>query len=189
MRKVLIVVGWIILGGVLSIPLYSLSTTVLWKRIDYFPFPVNQLLALKPFGKEFLVVTSTNEIYKISYPCLEGQQCWEKSDYIPSLIEGEYFDDESYGYIEYSIGEGECDTDHKITPLFGKKIAMCITSVAIAESFYIVSLVLTDTQELWIWDKPWVSPYTLMNNIFMSLCLGSSIGFSIGLLLVIRTKS
>jgi hypothetical protein len=86
---------------------------------------------------------------------LEEQLCWEKTEVIPLLNLGEYLDEEAHEYIEYSIGEGECETYHNITPLFGKKIVICLTSVAKAESF----------------------------------CLGSSIGFSIGLLLVIRTKS
>ena len=60
MRKLQIVVAYIILGAVVSIPVYSFSTKVWWKRIGYFPFPVNQLLALNPFGKEFWVKRSVH---------------------------------------------------------------------------------------------------------------------------------
>ena len=188
MKKILTVVGCIILGAIVSIPLYNLSTRVWWKLIDYFRFPVDKLLALKPFGKEFWVETPENEIYKITYPCLDRQSCWEKSEDIPSLTVGEYLDEESHEYIEYSIGDGKCDTSHNIAPLLGKNMVGCVTSVVRAESFYIVSLALTDTGELWIWDKPWVSPYTEMENIVSSLCLGTTMGLLVGIALASRNK-
>lgn len=125
---------------------------------------------MKPFGKEFWVETSENEIYKIIYPCLSAQACWEKSVDIPSNItEG--------NYLDLKISDGGCNNGNFVYPLF-HKIMTCLTSRTFAAdaSPWTVSLALTDDNKLWIWDKPWESPYTVLSVVVSSAVIGIMIG-------------
>jgi hypothetical protein len=131
---------------------------------------------MKPFGAEFWVETTENEIYKITYPCSKQQSCWEKSDNIPTdLTDG--------NYVDYKTSSDQCENDSFVYPLF-HKIKMCITSTTFAaDAAWKVSLALADNNKLWIWDQPWVSPYTEMSSIFASMVIGAIIGILVGILL------
>ena len=44
-----------------------------------------------------------SEIFKITYPCLENQACWETSADVPPVpINGMYVDEDAHEYIIYS---------------------------------------------------------------------------------------
>ena len=183
-HKILIVVTSIVLGGFLMNQIRSYSERTTWERIDYFPFPIENLLVVKPFGKEFWIETKENFTYRIIYPCLEGETCWGASDDVPTNpLNGDYIDEEIHEYLHYDKREGSCGEYNDSS--FPGKIKTCITSTALAESFYVFSLVLTDKNELWVWDNPWESPYTVMENIATSVCVGGFIGFIVSLLGVI----
>src|SRR5574341_1000335 len=176
MKGALIFLCFLILGPILGCLVsgfwYSGANTF-WKPIDYFPFAVNKLIAMKPFGKEFWVETSENEIYKVAYPCLDGQTCWEKSADIPSdLAEG--------NTISYKTSNNRCENDNFVYPLHA--IRTCITLVVPGESPWTTSLALTDNNKLWIWDKSWKSPYTELVGMVSSMFLGGMIGFLAGAL-------
>ncbi len=179
MKKVGIFLLFLILGPIFGCILsgfwYSGANTF-WKPIDYFPFAVNKLVAMKPFGKEFWVETNENEIYKITYPCLNGQTCWEKSADVPS--------DPTQGMIVgYKVSNNKCETDNFVYTLF-YAIKTCVTIFVPQESPWTTSLALTENNKLWIWDKPWESPYTALSAIASCVVIGIIIGLFVGILLL-----
>jgi hypothetical protein len=187
MKKILIIVVSVVLGAILTSFVDDITEGIKWKRLEYFSIPVDKLLAMKPFGREIWVGTDKGEIYKLVYPCQDVEPCWEKTEDYPILLNGDYVDEEVHEYIEYDVSSGHCPSTVDVGSLPGE-IKTCITSIALAESFYTVSLVLTENHELWIWDDPWVSPYTVIENTLALMCVGSIIGLFIGIFLASNFK-
>lgn len=181
MKKLLIIIVFTVLGAVALNLLVSFFSQVRWQRLDYFPHPVEKLLAVKPFGWEISIETEVGDIYKIVYPCLENQDCWELSSGFPVLEVEWYFDNEINQFVSYYVRYGECERYNNLVGVFRGEIHTCITSVAMAESFYVVALVLTEENELWIWEKPWVSPYDQMRDFASMLCIGALLGLLAGM--------
>jgi len=50
-----------ILGSVISVFWFS-GGNVFWKPINYFPLPVENVLAMEPFGKEFWAKANDHQI-------------------------------------------------------------------------------------------------------------------------------
>ncbi len=185
MRKILIfltcLVAFPIVGSLLCTFWYSGANTF-WKQIDYFPHPVKSIVALKPYGTEFWVETTNNEIYHITYPCLKDQTCWIKADNVPSNMLAAY-------PVDYNISNNKCENNNYVYPLF-HKITMCITSATHApDATWTVSLALTLSKTLWIWDKPWESPYTVSASLVLSIIIGLSIGLLTGIFFITFNSS
>lgn len=178
-KHVLIILCFLILGSILSCGLsvlwYSGANTF-WKRIDYFPYPVKKIIALKPFGKEFWVETIENEIYQITYPCLEVGICWKRSENVPS-------DPTDGQFIDYKVSNDRCKNNNFVYPL-PHVIKMCVTSVVFGEALWTTSLALTNNDKLWIWNKAWIPPDTMLLSIVASTIFGLIIGLLVGLFLI-----
>jgi len=179
MKRAIIFLGCLVLGPVLGCFLsgtWNTGGSTFWKRIDYFPYSLKTIIAMKPFGREFWVETTENEIYQITYPCSKDQICWMKTDTIPSdssISDGEP--------VDYNISDNKCENDNFVYPLF-HKITMCITSATHApDATYTVSLALTSDNKLWIWDNPYRDPFSVMTNILLVTIVSTVIGFFTGL--------
>lgn len=184
MKKTLIFISCLILGSVFGC-LFSIflnaGGNTFWKPIDYFPHPVEQIIAMKAFGGEFWVETTDNDVYQITYPCPSKQDCWELSDEIPTdLTEGEF-------WVDFLASNNKCENHNFVYPLFDK-INSCYTSVVNAESFYTTSLALTNKNKLWIWNKPWKTPNTTFTFFIQATIVGAIIGIFVGLFLTERSK-
>lgn len=159
----------LVLGCLLS-GWWATGGNIFWKPIDYFPFPVESVVSMEPFGHEFWVKSTDNQIYHIVYPCENGQVCWDHMDVLP---------ERDLAFFGYKITENACENDSIAYPLF-RKIKSCITSIVPNQSLWIVSLALTENGKLWIWQKPWDSPYNVLANmvgaIFVSVIIGLVIG-------------
>jgi hypothetical protein len=178
MVKATIISGLIILGVIfgclLSFALLSGADTF-WRPIGYFPFPVSKILAMKPYGAEFWVETIQNDTYKITYPCTQGQMCWQKSNDIPTdMTDG--------NYVDYKVQSGACENDNFVYPLF-RKIDMCVTSITYNEANWTASLAVDDRHKLWMWNRPWVTPDESMGRILVLMSVGATIGAGVGIYL------
>jgi hypothetical protein len=182
-KKFIIVLVTIFLGGIAGIFFWFYSERTIWHRLEYFPYPVEDLIYLKPFGKEFWVEGLDGEIFKITYPCLENKDCWETSTDVPPVPNnGMYVDEDVHEYINYSkSNDGTCKSN---SSLFPGILLSCISSTAGNESLYIFLLGLNDKNELWVWDQPWESPYNTIEKVQSSICLGSLAGLFMGLILI-----
>jgi FtsH-binding integral membrane protein len=149
-----------------------------WRPIDYFPLPVESVLIMEPFGHEFWVKSDDNKSYHIAYPCENGQLCWNEIDGLPEV---------DISYVSYKVTENTCENDTIVYPLL-HKIKSCITSIVPNESPWMVSLALTDDHRLWIWQKPWNSPYNDLAFIVSSVFRGALIGLLVGIYLAWRIK-
>ena len=159
-----------------------------WKQIDYFPYPVETILTLQPYGNEFWVTTTDNDIYHVLYPCLGTEACWQKDDIIPDVVPSD----------KYIVSDGKCTTDYFIYPLF-RGIKTCVTSTEFAETPqtasvnsvtnpWRVSLALTDDNTLWIWQKPWNFPDRVLAYKVFFTFLGLLMGWIVDSLLTRRIK-
>ena len=122
MKKMLIFITCLVLGPMLGCFLSGTwhdGANILWKPVDYFPHPVKNIMLVKPYGKEFWVETTENEIYQITYPCSKDQICWAKADNIPTEIQDGYPSD-------YKVSNNKCENSHFVYPLL-HKITMCVT--------------------------------------------------------------
>ena len=158
-----------ILGCLLS-GFWAEGGNTFWKPIDHFPLPVEDVLLMEPFGREFWVKSNDSKIYHLVYPCGDGQECWDQIDVVPEI---------DLSYIDYKVTENACENDSIAYPLL-RKIKSCITSIVPNESPWVVSLALTEDHKLWIWQKPWESPYNVLADmigaVFASVILGLIVG-------------
>jgi hypothetical protein len=180
MKRALIFLGCLILGPALCCFIsgtWHMGGNTFWKPIDYFPYSVKTLIAMRPFGGEFWVETTENETYQVAYPCSDSQSCWTKSQ----EISADLFNEE---YVDYKVSNNRCENNNFVYPLF-QKIRTCITSTTHApDATYTVSLALTEDNTLWIWDNPYIDPFTVMINVILSTIAGGLIGYIIGIVLV-----
>ena len=151
---------------------------IFWKPINYFPLPVENILAMEPFGKEFWVQSNDTKVYHIVYPCESGQDCWNTVDAAPQV---------DLSSVDYKVTEDTCQNNSIKYPLF-HKIRSCITSIVPNESPWMVSLVLTEDHRLWIWQKPWDSPYNVLMYMFFSVISAAILGLFIGVFLIWKVK-
>ena len=133
---------------------------------------------MEPFGKEFWVKSNDNQIYYIVYPCKNGQDCWNKVDTVPQV---------DLSVANYKVTEASCENTSIRYPLL-HKIRSCITSIMPGESFWVVSLALTEDHRLWIWQKPWDSPYNPPTSMFFSTIGAIILGLFIGIFLILKAK-
>jgi hypothetical protein len=161
------------LSGCLLGNFWVTGGNIFWEPIHYFPFPVEDILLLEPFGDEFWVQAVDNKLYHIVYPCESGQGCWDQVDVVPEK-------DLSYTDVDYRVTEKLCRNDSIAYPLF-RKIKICITSIVPNESPWTVSLALTEDQDLWIWQKPWDSPYNVFAKIVGTIFFGAIFGLVTGI--------
>jgi len=146
-KQLLVLFGSIILApifGCLLSGFWAQSGNTFWKPIDYFLLPVEDVLLMEPFGREFWVKSNDNKIYHIVYPCDNGQVCWNGIDVV---LESDLL------LFDYKVTENACENHSIAYPLF-RKIRSCITSIVPNESPWMVSLALTEDHKLWIWQKP-----------------------------------
>lgn len=163
--------------GCLSSILWHEGANTFWKKIDYFPYLVKNIVTTSHHGKEIWVETTQNESYLIAYPCLENQNCWVKQE-IPSDVSDN-------PYIIYKVSNGKCENTNFVYPLL-HKIEQCITLIDHApDATWTTSLAVTDNQELWIWDQPWEDPFSIMINIFWITIVSLVIGILIGVFFLI----
>jgi hypothetical protein len=74
-KQLLALFGPIVLGPIFGCWLsgfWAQGGNTFWKLIDYFPFPVENVWIMEPFGDEFWVRSNDNEIYHIVFPCENG---------------------------------------------------------------------------------------------------------------------
>jgi hypothetical protein len=172
-KQLLVLLGSIIFApifGCLLSGFWADGGNTFWKPIDYFPLPVEDVLLMSPFGDEFWVKSNDNKIYHIVYPCKNDQICWDQTDVLPEI---------DLSQIDYEVTQNACKNASIAYPLF-RKIKRCITSWVPNESPWIVSLALTEGHKLWIWQKPWESPYNVLASMvgvtFVSAIAGVVIG-------------
>jgi hypothetical protein len=180
-KQILALLGSIVLFpifGCLLSGFWAEGGNTFWKSINYFPLPVENVLLMQPFGDEFWVKSSDNKIYHIVYPCENGQVCWNQIDILPEV---------DLSYIDYKVTENACENDSIAYPLF-RKIKSCITSIVPNESPWMVSLVLTEDHKLWIWQKPWDSPYNVLADMAGAVFISAIIGLIIGIIWVLKMK-
>jgi hypothetical protein len=173
-KQWLVLLGSIVLTPILGCLLsayWAEGGNTFWKSINYFPLPVESILLMKPFGDEFWVRADDNKIYHMMYPCENDQQCWNQTDVVPEI---NLFD------IDYKVTENACENDSIAYPLL-RKIRSCVTSIVPNESPWIVSLAVTEDQRLWIWQKPWESPYNVLAGMVGVLVVSPFIGLFLGL--------
>ena len=181
----------ITLGPLLGFLLTSFWFTggnTFWKQVDYFPYPIENILALQPYGNEFWVTTADNTTYHILYPCEGADACWEQVDTIPDAAPSD----------EYIVSDNKCENDYFAYPL-SRPIKTCISSTTFAKTStetstkadknpWRVSLALTDDNELWIWQNPWdFANRVLAFKVFFTF-IGLSIGLIVDTLLVRKVK-
>ena len=166
-----------IAGCLLSV-FWAEGGNTFWKPIDYFPFPVENVLLMEPFGGEFWVKSNDDKIYHIVYPCEIGQDCWDQTEVVPEI---------DLSYIDYEITKNTCENDSIAYPLV-RKIRSCITSIVPNESPWMVSLALTEDQKLWIWQKPWESPYNVLVDMLGVTFISAILGFGIGVFWVWKIR-
>jgi hypothetical protein len=190
-KRLKIFLSCITLGPLLGFLLTSFwfaGGSAFWKQVDYFPYPVENILALQPYGNEFWVTTAENETYHILYPCAEAGACWEQVDEVPDVAPSD----------EYIVSEGKCENDYFAYPL-SRPIKTCIssttfpkasseTSTNTVDNPWRVLLVLTADNKLWIWQKPWnFANRVLAFKVFFTF-IGLSIGLIVDTLLVRKIK-
>ena len=172
----------IILGPLLGFLLTSFwfaGGNTFWKQVDYFPFPVEKILALQPYGNGFWVMTVDNDVYRVLYPCEGTEACWQQDDAVPDVAPSD----------KYVVSDNKCENDYFEYPL-SRKIKTCISSTTFAKASsessantvdnpWRVSLALTDENELWIWQKPW----NFANRVLAFKVFFTFIGLSIGLII------
>ena len=178
-KRLFILLSYIIFGslaGFLLSNFWFMGGNTFWQPVDYFPQPVEQVLGMQPYGNEFWVMAADKNTYHILYPCLGTDPCWEQVDEVPAVAPSD----------TTTAGEGQCLNDYFVYPLF-RKIKTCLTSTVFAENTpgstsksagtpWVVSLALTDANQLWVWQKPWdFSSRILAFNIFLTF-LGLLIG-------------
>lgn len=180
-KRFFILLGFIIAGplaGYLLTTLWFMGGGSFWKPIDYFPQPVTEIIALQPYGNEFWVTAADGLTYRILYPCAENDTCWETAETVPAIAPSD----------KLTTGSGQCENDYFLYPL-SETIRTCVTSTTLAKNPladatktagtpWVVSLAVTDTNTLWIWQKPW--DFTSTINIFKFFF--AAIGLAIGLL-------
>ena len=180
----------IILGPLLGFLLTSLwfaGGNTFWKQVDYFPYPVENILTLQPYGNEFWVTTAENETYHILYPCEGTDACWEQVDTVPDVAPSD----------EYIVSDNKCENDYFAYPL-SRQIKTCISSTTFAEAStegsaktdknpWRVSLALTADNELWIWQNPWDFPNRVIAFKVFFTFIGLSIGLIVDTLLTRKT--
>ncbi len=180
----------IILGPLLGFLLTSLwfaGGNTFWKQVDYFPYPVESILALQPYGNEFWVTTAENETYHILYPCEGSDACWEQVDEVPDIAPSD----------KYVVSDNKCENDYLAYPL-SRPIKTCISSTTFpkassessantADNPWRVSLALTADNELWIWQNPWDFPNRVIAFKVFFTFIGLSIGLIVDTLLTRKT--
>ncbi len=174
--------------GFLLTSLWFAGGNTFWKQIDYFPFPVEKILNLQPYGNEFWVATVDDDIYHVLYPCEGAETCWEKVDTVPDVAPSD----------KYVISDNTCANDYFAYPL-SHPIKTCISSTTFAkasqkdsvttiENSWRVALALTDDDQLWIWQKPWNFPDRVLAYKVFFTFIGLSMGLIIDTLLVRKSK-
>lgn len=154
-----------------------------WKPIDYFPYPVEKIINLQPYGNEFWVTTTDNTTYHVLYPCQGTEGCWQEDNEVPDLVPSD----------KYVASDNKCESDYFIYPLF-HKIKSCVTSTIFAKAPqgsstntianpWRVSLALTDDNTLWIWQKTWNFPNRVLAYKVFFTALGLLIGLMVDTLL------
>lgn len=190
-KRLITFAGCITLGPLLGFLLTSfwfMGGGTFWKQVDYFPFPVEKILTLQPYGNEFWVTTADNDTYHILYPCEGTETCWEKVDTVPDVAPSD----------EYIASDNKCANRYFVYPL-SRKIKTCITSAIFAkapqqgsantvENPWVVSLALTDNNELWIWQKPWDFPNTILAYKVFITFIGLSIGLIVDTVIARKIK-
>ena len=180
-KRLKIFIGCITLGPLLAYLLTSFwfaGGNTFWKQVDYFPFSVEKILTLQPYGNEFWVTTAENETYHILYPCEGAEACWEQVDEVPDVAPSD----------KYVVSEGKCENDYLAYPL-SHPIKTCISSTTFAKASVVgstkseenpwrVSLALTTDNNLWIWQNPW----DFANRVIAFKVFFTFIGLSIGLI-------
>ena len=180
-KKLLVFLGFVILApisGCLLSGFWANGGNTFWKPIDYFPLPVENVLLMEPFGREFWVNSNDNKLYHILYPCEDGLVCWNQIDALPEV---------DLSYVDYKVTKTNCENDSIAYPLF-HEIRSCITSIVPNESPWMVSLALTVDQKLWIWQKPWESPYNVLADMVGATLVSAVIGFVIGVVWAWKIK-
>lgn len=189
-KRLTIFLSCIILGpllGFLLISLWFAGGNTFWKQVDYFPYPVENILTLQPYGNEFWVTTAENETYHILYPCEGTDACWEQVDTVPDVAPSD----------EYIVSDNQCENDYFAYPL-SRQIKTCISSTTFAEAStegsaktdknpWRVSLALTADNELWIWQNPWDFPNRVIAFKVFFTFIGLSIGLIVDTLLTRKT--
>lgn len=190
-KRLKIFLGCITLGpllGFLLTTFWFAGGNTFWKSIDYFPYPVEKIIALQPYGNEFWVVTAENETYHILFPCEGTETCWEQVDEVPDVAPSD----------KYNVSENKCEINSFAYPL-SRPIKTCISSTIFAKTTtegsastvdnpWRVSLALTNDSELWIWQKPWnFANRVLAFKVFFTF-IGLSAGLAVDTLLVRKTQ-
>lgn len=177
MKKIVIFVCCLILGpivGCLSSIFWHEGANTFWSKIDYFPYPVKTIIAAREHASEFWVETTENDLYRITYPCLENQTCWITQEQIPDDLT-------NYPGLEYRVDNNKCGNDSIVYPLL-HKIQMCITTLDhTADATWISSIALTEDQTLWVWDQPWQDPFSVMMSMFLATIVSTVIGVFAGM--------
>lgn len=181
-KRLLTLLSCVILGPLLGFLLTSLwfaGGGTFWKQIEYFPFPVETILTLQPYGNEFWVTTADNTTYHILYPCEGTDACWQQDDTVPDVVPSD----------EYIVSDNKCVNKYFVYPL-SRKIKTCVTSTMFAknpmpgsantaDNPWRVSLALTEDNALWIWQKPW----NFANRVLAFKIFFTFVGLAIGLIM------
>ena len=155
--------------------------------MDYFPYPVESILALQPYGNEFWVTAAKNETYHILYPCEGSDACWEQVGEVPDIAPSD----------KYVVSDKKCENDYLAYPL-SRPIKTCISSTTFpkassessantADNPWRVSLALTADNELCIWQNPWDFPNRVIAFKVFFTFIGLSIGLIVDTLLTRKT--
>ena len=181
MKKLLIFISCLVLGPVLGCFLsdtWHEGANTFWKQIDYFPYPVKNLIITRQQGREIWIETTENDTYQITYPCSKNQTCWMQKDNIPPDLPEE-------PYIIYKVGKNKCENDNIFYPLLSK-IEKCITSIDhAADATWTTSVALTTNNKLWIWDQPYEDPFSVIINMFSVVIVSTIIGFFTGIFFLV----
>ena len=183
LKKWIVFFSCLILGPVSGLLLGGLwvdGANTFWERIDYLPFPVDQLVYMNRHGSEFWIETDNHSIRHVLYPCEDGQTCWDEDISIPT--------DEGNIPGQYVVSAGSCKNNSFVYPLLWN-IKTCATSTILhPDAYNRVSLALTTSGDLWIWEKDAIDPFTMLFYMMFSLATGAIMGFLISLYLVWKMR-
>jgi hypothetical protein len=115
-----------------------------WKRIEYFPYPVQRVVYISPFGGTLWVETDRKEFFEVRIPCNDGS-CWTKLAALP--------EDPRTGWGDYFALEEniDCRFDRFTWPP-PVPVKSCIGGYyAVVDTYEWLFLAITPSGKVWAW--------------------------------------
>jgi hypothetical protein len=127
-----------------------------WKRIAYFPYPVEKIAYINVWGETIWVEADGGELFTLQNPCVE-RPCWEKA-----LVPPDYSDRSDFG-PGYQMEVNEtCKFENFTYPLFRKTKMCASTNYPVADMNGSLYLALSADGEIFVWRSGFLSLRSLL---------------------------